>query len=81
MIVDSTKNYQVNELAGKIIDLNVAGTAPTSQKRWIVSNTANSITISGTITAGVSGTSKYCIYEAETFGIEYQYKQPEKAND
>ena len=29
----------------------------------------------------MSGTSKYSIYEAETFGIEYQYKIPEKAND
>lgn len=80
VITDCTKNWIINELAGKIIDLNVAGTAPTSQKRWIVSNTANTITVN-TIVAGISGTSKYCVYEAETFGIEYQYKIPEKAND
>ena len=81
IIVDATKNFIPWELKGKIIDLMVAGTAPTSQKRWISDNTANTITTLWTITAAVSGTSKYCIYEAETFGIEYQYKQPEKWND
>lgn len=44
----------------------------------ISDNTANAITVIGTITAGVSGTSKYCIYEPKVFGIDYQYKQTEK---
>ena len=81
IIVDVTKNWIANEHAWKILDLNVSGTAPTTQKRWIVSNTPNTLTVQGAITAGVSGTSKYVIYEAETFGIEYQYKQAEKSND
>lgn len=79
-IVDSTKNWTVNEHAGRIVDLMVAGTGPTSQKRWIISNTATTLTVA-TIGAGVSGTSKYVIYDAKCFGADIQYKQIDKARD
>lgn len=73
-IVDASKNWVVNEHVGRLVHLMVAGTAPTSQIRWIVSNTANTLTVA-TITAGVNGTSKYTIYDAKVFGIDDQRKE------
>ena len=60
LIVDPTKNWTVNEHKGRIIKLDIAGTAPTSQYRVITSNTATTITVA-TIVAGVNGTSRYTI--------------------
>lgn len=72
-IVDPTQNWTVNEHAGKLLHLMVAGTAPTSQIRWIVSNTATTLTVA-TIVAGVNGTSKYVIYDSKVFGVDTQRK-------
>ncbi len=80
VVVDSTKSWTINEHVGKIIDINVAGTGPTSQKRWITANTATTITVA-TIVAGVNGTSKYVIYDSKSFAADTQYKQPEKSRD
>jgi hypothetical protein len=79
MIVDSTKNWTVNEHVGKLVHLCVAGTAPTSQIRWITANTATTLTVA-TITAGVNGTSKYCIHDSKIFGHDDQYKQDNRQN-
>jgi hypothetical protein len=73
-LVDPTKNWVVNEHAGRILDLCVFGTAPTSQKRWIVSNTATVLTVAA-MTAGIVGTSKYTIYDANIFGCDDQRKE------
>jgi hypothetical protein len=80
VIVDASKNWTVNEHAGKLVHLCVAGTEPTSQVRWIVSNTATTLTVA-TITNAVNGTSKYVIYDSKAFGVDIQYKQPERARD
>lgn len=72
-IVDPTQKWVVNEHAGKLVHLMVAGTAPTSQIRWITSNTATTLTFA-TITAGVNGTSKYVIYDSKIFGVDTQRK-------
>lgn len=72
-IVDPTQTWTVNEHAGKLVHLMVAGIAPTSQIRWIVSNTATALTVA-TIVAGVNGTSKYVIYDSKIFGVDTQYK-------
>lgn len=74
VIVDPSKNWIVNEHVGRIVDLCVSGTAPTSQKRWITANTATTLTVA-TIVAGVNGTSKYCIYDANIFGCDDQRKE------
>lgn len=74
-LVDTTQNWVVNEHAGKLVHLSVAGLAPTAQVRWIVSNTANTLTIQGTWTAGTNGASKYVIYDSKLFGVDVQYKQ------
>lgn len=68
VIVDPSKNWIINEHAGRLVQLCVAGIAPTTQIRWIVSNTATSLTVA-TIVAGVNGTSKYAIYDSKVFGI------------
>ena len=73
-IYDPTKNWIVNEHAGRIAQLSVAGTAPTTQLRWIISNTADTLTVA-TITAGANGTSKYSIYDSKVFGIDSQNRE------
>lgn len=76
-IVDPSKNWTVNEHVGRIVHLMVAGTAPTSQVRWITANTATTLTVA-TITAGVNGTSKYVIYDAKAFGVDDQRKESDQ---
>jgi hypothetical protein len=77
VIVDPTKNWVVNEHVGRLVHLMVAGQTPTSQIRWITSNTATSITVA-TIVAGGNGTSKYVIYDAKAFGADDQRKETDK---
>mgnify|MGYP006267287331 FL=1 len=74
VIVDASKNWVTNEHVGRLVQLNVAGTAPTTQTRWITANTATTLTVA-TITAGVNGTSKYAIYDSKVFGVDDQRKQ------
>jgi hypothetical protein len=74
LIVDASKNWIVNEHVGRLVHLMVSGTSPTSQVRWIVSNTANTLTVA-TITAAANGTSKYAIYDSKIFGIDDQRKE------
>lgn len=75
VIVDSSKNWITNEHVGRLVQLNVAGTAPTSQIRWITANTAKTLTIQGTITAAANGTSNYMIYDSKLFGVDIQRKE------
>jgi len=77
VIVDPTKNWVVNEHVGRLVQLCVAGTAPTTQIRWITANTANTLTVA-TIVAAVNGTSKYAIYDSKVFGIDEQRKESDK---
>lgn len=79
-IVDSTKNWVVNEHVGKLVILNVAGTAPTTQVRRIISNTATSVTVA-TITAAANGTSRYTICDPQVYGRDVQWKTPLKNNE
>jgi hypothetical protein len=79
-IVDPSKNWVVNEHVGRLVHLMVAGTAPTSQIRWVISNTANTLTVA-TIVAGANGTSKYVIYDSKVFGIEDQRKETGMSGD
>lgn len=73
-IYDPTKNWIVNEHAGRLVQLNVAGTSPSTQTRWIISNTATTLTV-GAITAGANGTSKYAIYDSKVFGVDSQNRE------
>lgn len=68
-IIDPTKNWIPNEHAGRLVHLMVAGTAPTSQIRWIIGNSQQQLNVAS-ITAGVPGTSKYSIYDSKIFGID-----------
>lgn len=79
LVVDPTKNWTTNELAGKLIHISVAGTAPTAQIRLITSNTATTITIA-TIVGAANGTSKYAIYDAKVFGTDNQFKPANQQN-
>lgn len=78
LVVDTTKNWVVNEHVGKIIKIDTAGPSPTSQFRRIVSNTASTITVA-TIVAGINGTSRYVIMQPEAFGRERMYENREES--
>lgn len=80
VIVDATKNWAVNEHVGKIIKLETAGVAPTTQLRRIVSNTATTITVATITTAG-NGTSPYTIMQPEAFGRERMYELQTESGD
>jgi hypothetical protein len=71
VIVDPTKNWVPGEHVGRIVEVMVAGRAPTAQRRWITANTATTLTVAA-ITAAVNGTSKYVIYDAKAFGVDDQ---------
>lgn len=76
-IIDPVKNWNPNEHAGKIVHLSVAGTAPTSQLRWIIGNSPSQLNVA-TITAAVNGTSKYVIYDSKLFGVDNFRKESNK---
>lgn len=75
IMVDPTKNWIVNEHVGRLVHVMVAGTAPTSQIRWITANTATTLTYNVAVTAAGNGTSKYCIYDSKVFGTDDQRKE------
>lgn len=77
LVVDGSKNWIVNEHVGRLVHIMIAGVNPTSQIRWIISNTATTLTVN-TIVAGVNGTSKYVIYDSKVFGIDDQQKMDDR---
>jgi hypothetical protein len=74
VIVDPSKNWIVNEHVGRTVILQAAGLAGATQTRWIVSNTATSLTVA-TIVAGANGTSRYYIQDTKAFGVDDQRRQ------
>lgn len=74
VLVDASKNWAVNEHIGKIIKIDVAGPAPTTQLRRITANTAKTITVGLAITAPINGTSRYVITQPQAFGRERLYE-------
>lgn len=79
-IVDATKNWATNEHVGRLVQVTVAGTSPTTQVRRITANTATTLTLQSAITAAVNGTSRYVIQCPIAFGKDIQWKQTEKTN-
>ena len=77
LIVDSTKNWVVNEHTGKIVQISVTANplAPVAHRR-ITSNTASTLTITSYATP-VTGTTRYAILDIAPFGREEQYLVPE----
>ena len=74
VLTDSTKNWVVNEHAGRLLHNMLPGTGPVAAIRWIVSNTATTITTT-TGTAPIAGTGKYVIYDSKVFGVDDQRKE------
>jgi len=76
LIVDSTKNWDVNEHTGKFL-LILTGTSvtPTTQIRRITSNTATTITVPAytAFTPAGNGTTRYCIMDPSTFGRDNKF--------
>jgi hypothetical protein len=69
LFVDAAKNWDTNELVGKILVIWTSGITPTIQSRKISANTATTISFSsGAITAATNGTSRYAIQEPRAFG-------------
>lgn len=80
VIVDGSKNWDVNEHVGKIIYIYPAGTAGAAVGRRITSNTATTITVSTAITAAVNGTSRYAICDISSFGKAQQFRRADQFN-
>ena len=81
LIVDSSKNWTVNEHKGKMVTLTTLDIIPTSQIRKITANTATTLTVATLTLQGVVGTSRYVIYDMNAFGRDSQYKIPAQGND
>jgi hypothetical protein len=74
LVVDSSANWDVNELVGKSIGIYGAGATGALTVRRIASNTATTITLSNTLASPASaGTSRYLICEAEAIGRDVQF--------
>jgi len=71
LLVDPSKNWDVNEHVGKLLNIQTVGSGGTPTIRRITSNTSNTITF-GVSTAGVNGTSRYIITDVSAFGRDNQ---------
>ena len=67
-VVDCTKNWAINEHAGKLVQLTTNALLSTGQTRRIVSNTATTLVWTLAATAPVNGTSRYVIHDIKPFG-------------
>ncbi len=74
LLIDLAKNWQPNELVGKILQTQVMGLAGAAQMRRITANTNHSISIAPAITLPVSGTTKYVIHDPKALGTEASFK-------
>ena len=72
-LVDSSKSWSTNEHIGKVVNIYTAGINPTVQSRKITANNATTLTLNGTITPAVNGTSRYVIQNPYAFGRDRQY--------
>ena len=81
VIVDASKNWTVNEHAGKIVVLAASGLTGATQVRRITSNTATALTIYGSnITQATEGQSRYIIHDVDAFGRAEQYRMAGRGN-
>lgn len=76
VLVDSSQNWDVNEHTGKLVGIYAAGVAGAAQIRRITSNTATTITLTGSITAATNGTSRYAIFDIAAIGKATQFSLP-----
>lgn len=68
IIVDAQENWTINEHAGRLVKVSGAGFAGIGQTRLIVSNTATTLTLNGTVTLPTNGTTRYFIIAYDAFG-------------
>jgi hypothetical protein len=69
LIVDAARNWDTNELVGKLVYVQTVGVTPTALgSRRITANTATTITLQSAITAMTNGQSRYVIQETRGFG-------------
>jgi hypothetical protein len=76
LVVDSTKNWDVNEHTGKFLLILGGGTViPTTQIRRITSNTATTITVPAftALTPAGIGTTRYSIVDPSSFGRDNKF--------
>jgi hypothetical protein len=69
-VVDATKNWVINEHAGKIVQLSTNAVLSVGQQRRIVSNTATTLVWTLAATAPVNGGTKYIIEDVKPFGTD-----------
>lgn len=79
-LVDATKNWANGEHVGKLVQITVAGTSPTTQVRRITANTATTLTLQSAITTASNGTSRYVIQCPISFARDEQWKMLGRTN-
>jgi hypothetical protein len=79
-IVDASKNWDVDEHKGKLVEIWISGTTPTTQCVPITSNTATTLTVPA-ITLPVAGTYQYVITSPVAIGRDDQEKVTNKQPD
>jgi hypothetical protein len=79
-VVDTTKNWQPNELVGKLVQTQVGGVASAvGGIRRIIANSSHTIYVQPVLgVAQTSGATKYVIFDAKSLGTESSYKTIEK---
>ena len=71
LLIDTTKNWQPNELVGKTLVTCSGGPATTAQIRRIIANTNHSISFALALSGSpTSGASKYVIHDPKALGTE-----------
>ena len=70
LLVDTTKNWQANELVGNTLAIGLPGTCSTFQYRRIIANTSHTITFALAVTLPVCGTYRYVIHDPKPLGTE-----------
>jgi hypothetical protein len=74
LLVDSVKNWDVNEHVGKFVFIAANAIQPATQMRRITSNTANTITVPAfTAFTPTSGTTRYIIIDPASYGRDVKF--------
>lgn len=81
VIVDASKNWTINEHAGKLVQTHLVGVNGAMVPRVIISNTANSLTVATITTGLVNGTGRYAITEIQALGRDEQFRVENKWGD
>ena len=80
-LVDTTKNWEVNEHVGKLVQCHLVGLSGAVTPRVITANTSTTLTFTTITTAPVNGTGRYIITDLGALGRDNQYRNTTRDNN